>query len=195
MNVLEEAIEFATKAHAGQVRKMSGIPYILHPAEVASIIATMTDDLEIMAAGMLHDTVEDCGISPDEIRSKFGPRVYALVMAETEDKMVALSPEDTWMIRKEDSLVVLRATKDLGVKIMWLADKLSNMRSFYLEYAKSGDAMWQALHQKDPAMHRWYYQSIADILKPDLGQTEAFHEYQELIYKIFGEEGDSVGTD
>ena len=83
MNVLEEAILFAVRAHQGQVRKMAGSPYILHPLEVAAVIATMTDDLETMAAGVLHDTIEDCGVDPLEIREKFGNRVYALVQSET----------------------------------------------------------------------------------------------------------------
>ncbi len=188
MNVLEEAILFATEAHKGQKRKMSGIPYILHPLEVASIIGTMTDDLNVMAAGVLHDTIEDCGVSAEEIRKRFGSRVYALVMTETEDKMVVLSPEDTWVTRKEDSLLVLSATQDKGARMLWLGDKLSNMRSFYLTYSEIGDEMWEHLHMKDPSMHKWYYQSIADILEPDLGDTAAFKEYVELIGKLFKEE-------
>lgn len=188
MNVLEEAIIFATEAHSGQTRKMSSIPYILHPLEVASIISTMTEDLDVMAAGVLHDTIEDCNVPAEEIRNKFGSRVYALVMTETEDKMVVLSPEDTWVTRKEDSLLVLSATQDRDAKILWLGDKLSNMRSFYRTYLEIGDEMWNHLHMKDPSMHKWYYQSIADILKPDLGETIAYQEYVELLGKLFVEE-------
>ena len=76
--LLDEAIVFATHAHAGQVRKMANTPYILHPLEVASIIATMTGDENTMAAGVLHDTVEDCDVDPKEIKRRFGARVSAL---------------------------------------------------------------------------------------------------------------------
>ena len=59
MNLLEEAIIYATVLHQGVRRKNSDIPYILHPLEVAQILSTMTDDQEIIAAGVLHDVVED----------------------------------------------------------------------------------------------------------------------------------------
>ena len=78
--LLDEAIVFATHAHAGQVRKMANTPYILHPLEVASIIATMTGDENTMAAGVLHDTVEDCDVDPKEIKRRFGERVSACLL-------------------------------------------------------------------------------------------------------------------
>ena len=80
---------------------------------------------------------------------------------------------------------MLRHTKDRDVKILWLADKLSNIRSFYREYRKSGDAVWQNLHQKDPAMQGWYYKTIAEYLS-DMSDTAAYQEYVSLVEKIFG---------
>ena len=186
MNVLEEAIAFAVQAHQGQVRKLANTPYILHPLEVASIIATMTSDLEIMAAGVLHDTVEDCNVDPREIKERFGGRVSALVQSETEDRLSQRPPEETWQQRKEESLLMLGYTKDRGVKILWLGDKLSNIRSFYREYQRSGDAIWESLHQKDPKMQGWYYKTIAHHLR-ELSDTAAYREYVELVNRIFGE--------
>ena len=185
MNVLEESIVFATNAHEGQVRKMAKTPYILHPLEVASIISTVTPDLEIMAAGVLHDTIEDCDVDPREIKDRFGPRVAALVQSETEDKLSNRPPEDTWKERKEESLLMLSHTKDIAVKILWLADKLSNMRSFYREYLKKGNDIWLSLHQKDPKEHEWYYRTIAENLKEFSG-TAAYIEYLDLVDKVFG---------
>ncbi len=186
MDVLEEAIRFAVEKHSGQMRKMAGTPYILHPLEVATIIATVTSDKEVMAAGLLHDTIEDCGVDPKEIRDKFGPRVSALVLSETEDRFSTASPESTWMERKKDSLLALEHTKDIAVKILWLADKLSNMRSFAREHRKVGDALWQNLHQKDPKIQQWYYDSIAENLK-ELADTDAYREYIKLVKEVFGE--------
>ncbi|MCQ2354115.1 MAG: HD domain-containing protein [Clostridia bacterium] len=186
MNVLEEAIIFATNAHSGQMRKLAGTPYILHPLEVAAIISTITNDLEIMAAGVLHDTIEDCGADPREIKQRFGARVSALVQSETEDRLSDRPPADTWQERKEESLLMLRHTKDRGVKILWLGDKLSNIRSFYREYKKYGDGVWQGLHQKDPKMQAWYYKTIAEYLK-ELSDTAAYAEYIQLVNAIFGE--------
>ena len=184
--LLDEAIRFAARAHAGQVRKMANTPYILHPMEVAVIISTMTDDENVMAAGLLHDTVEDCDVDPKEIKARFGARVAALVQSETEDKLSQRPPADTWMERKEESLLMLRHTKDRDVKILWLADKLSNIRSFYREHQKNGDAMWQNLHQKDPAMQGWYYKTIAEDIS-ELRDTAAYQEYVDLVRRIFGE--------
>lgn len=185
MNVLEEAILFATEAHGGQMRKLANTPYILHPLEVASIISTLTSDLDTMAAGVLHDTVEDCDVDPKVIKEKFGARVSALVQSETEDKMSTRSAAETWMERKEESLLMLGMTKDKDVKILWLADKLSNIRSFYREYKKQGDAIWLALNQKDPKKQEWYYRTIASYLS-ELSETAAYQEYILLVNGIFG---------
>lgn len=184
--LLDEAIVFATHAHAGQVRKMANTPYILHPLEVASIIATMTGDENTMAAGVLHDTIEDCDVDPKEIKRRFGARVSALVQSETEDKLSERPPADTWMERKEDSLLMLRNTKDEQVKILWLADKLSNMRSFYREYCQKGNEIFQALNQKDPAMHGWILPNHCRYLE-SLKDQCAYQEYTELVEKVFGD--------
>lgn len=187
MNVLEEAIKFATDAHSGQIRKMTNTPYILHPLEVAAIISTMTADLDVMAAGVLHDTVEDCGVDPKEIKRLFGARVSALVQSETEDRTaVNKTKAESWMERKEESLLILKLTKDIDVKRLWLGDKLSNMRSFYREYQKKGDDMWLALNQKDKSKQEWYYRSIIENIG-ELSDTAAYKEFCELVNKIFAD--------
>ncbi len=184
--LVDSAIVFATEKHSGQVRKFSGIPYILHPLEVAAIIASITGDENTISAGVLHDTVEDCDVEPEEIRERFGSRVYALVCSETEDKISDRPAAETWIERKQDSLLTLQFTKDMNVKIMWLADKLSNMRSFYREYLKNGDDMWLVLNQKDKKKQEWYYRTIAEYLS-DLSETAAYEEYTELVDKIFAD--------
>jgi len=187
MTVLDEAIVFATQAHRGQSRKMAGIPYILHPLEVAAIISTMTSDLNTMAAGCLHDTVEDCGVDPLLIRARFGNRVAALVASETEDTTSTAPRSETWQQRKEDSLQVLKLSKDREVKIMWLGDKLSNIRSFYREYQTIGDDLFKNLHQSDKSKQAWYYRTLGEYLS-ELSDTLAYQEYMELVNRIFGEE-------
>ena len=184
---VNEAIKFATDCHAGQLRKTVNTPYILHPMEVAAIIATMTTDEAVIIAGLLHDTVEDCDVDPKLIRERFGSRVYALVQSETEDKLSDRPPTDTWLERKQESLLMLRYTKDRDVKILWLADKLSNIRSFYRGHLRLGDAIWQGLNQKDPKMQEWYYRTIAEYLI-ELSDTAAYAEYALLVDRIFGEE-------
>lgn len=184
MKLFDKALCFATEKHSGQVRKTSNVPYIIHPVEVASIIATMSEDEELLVAGLLHDTIEDTNTTLAEIRQNFGKRVALLVMTETEDKREDLPPEETWMLRKEESLVMLENTKDLDVKMLWMGDKLSNMRSIARDYAISGDAMWEKFHEKDPKVQAWYYGSIAKYLSV-LKEYPVYQEYLSLVKYVF----------
>ena len=185
MELVSEAIIFATKAHDGMRRKKSEAPYILHPMEAAVIVGTMTDDQDLIAAAALHDVVEDADISIEEIEEKFGKRVRELVGSETEDKRADLPPADTWRIRKEESLAVLKNTDDIAVLMVWIGDKLANMRSIYREWKVEGDAMWQRFNQKDVNEQAWYYRSIAD-LTDRLSHTSAWLEYKTLTELVFG---------
>ena len=113
MTLFDLAMNYAIEKHSGQTRRMVNVPYVLHPMEVATIIGTMTDDEEVLAAAVLHDTVEDTDATIEEIRQRFGKRVSLLVLTETEDKREGQDPTKTWEIRKEESLLILQNTKDL----------------------------------------------------------------------------------
>ena len=183
--IFDEAAAFATQAHAGMVRKAGGQPYILHPMEAAVIVGTMTDDQNLIAAAALHDVVEDAGITIEEVEKRFGVRVRALVESETEDKRVDLPPTDTWRIRKEESLSVLKNADDIAVLIVWLGDKLANMRAIYRDFKVEGVKMWQRFNQKDVAEQAWYYRSIVTLTER-LSHTSAWLEYKTLTEIVFG---------
>ena len=185
MELVSEAIAFAVSAHDGMRRKKSDAPYILHPMEAAVIVGTMTNDQNLIAAAALHDVVEDADITIDEIEQKFGKRVRELVESETEEKRADLPPETTWRIRKEESLSVLKNTKDIGVLMVWLGDKLANMRAIYRDFKEEGDAMWQRFNQKDTKQQAWYYRSIAELTNA-LSATSAWIEYKTLTELVFG---------
>ena len=185
MELVSEAVVFAVKAHDGMRRKKSEAPYILHPMEAAVIVGTMTDDQNLIAAAALHDVVEDAGITIDEIEERFGKRVRELVESETEDKRADLPPASTWRIRKEESLAVLKNTDDLAVLMVWLGDKLANMRSIYRDFKVEGNDMWQRFHQKDVTEQAWYYRSIANLTER-LSNTSAWLEYKTLTELVFG---------
>lgn len=176
MNMLEEAIIYATVMHQGKVRKFRGTPFILHPIEVAQILSTMTEDDEVITAGILHDIVEDTDGTLEEIEKRFGKRVAELVGSESEKEYPGEEKSATWKRRKEESLLVLKNSQDIGVQMLWLADKLANMRSLSGEYSERGEEIWQSLHQNDPAMHCWYYKSVAEIVELQLNKTGAFKE-------------------
>ena len=182
-NILERAIRFAVDAHAGQTRK-DGAPFILHPLEDAAIVSTLTDDPEILAAAVLHDTVEDTAVTPDQILKEFGPRVYDLVMGETEDKRPAVPPEETWQVRKEESLRGLAQTQNPAVKLLWLGDKLANMRALHRQFFAEGEAAFDRFNNTDPKAHAWYYGTILQLLQP-LSDSAAYREYANLYHEVF----------
>ena len=184
MELVSEAIAFAVKAHDGMRRKKSDAPYILHPMEAAVIVGTMTDDQNLIAAAVLHDVVEDADITLEEIEVKFGRRVRELVESETENKRKDLPPENTWRIRKEESLNELKNNEDVAVHMIWIGDKLSNMRSFYRLKKKEGASMWQSFNQKDQEQQFWYYRTIAE-LTASLENFSAWQEYKELVKIVF----------
>ena len=185
MELVSEAIAFAVNAHDGMRRKKSEAPYILHPMEAAVIVGSMTDDQNLIAAAALHDVVEDAGVTIEEVEEKFGKRVRELVESETEDKRAELPPSDTWRIRKEESLSVLKNTEDIAVLMVWLGDKLANMRAIYRDWKIEGDAMWQRFNQKDVKEQAWYYGSIVKLTER-LSHTSAWLEYKALTELVFG---------
>ena len=126
--LVEKAWKFAEKAHDGQVRK-SGEPYFTHPCLVASILTDLMIDPPTIAAGLLHDTVEDCeGITVDTIRSAFGEEVADLVDGVTKlNKLDFANREEA----QAESLrkMILAMSRDIRVVLIKLADRLHNMRT------------------------------------------------------------------
>ncbi len=190
MNKMEKAILFATKAHAGSFRKGKTKPYILHPLEAMMIVADLTDDEELLAAAVLHDTVEDTNTTAAEIEREFGESVASLVVSESENKREDRSAEETWKTRKQETIDHLKlASRD--VKLVCLGDKLSNMREIYRDYTKLGDDLWQRFNQKDKREHGWYYSEIYRILRAEFGDVPIIREYAELLEKVFGQKGEA----
>lgn len=178
--MIEKAIAFATQAHEGQFRKGTTRPFIVHPLEVGQIVATMTDDEEIISAAFLHDTIEDCEeVTRELICHKFTERVAELVDQESEDK------SKTWIERKGTTIERLKSAP-WEVKIIALGDKLSNMRDIDRDYPESGDELWNRFRMKDKQMIGWYYKGILNSLQESMGEMEAFEEYSRLVRKHFG---------
>ena len=182
--LLDRAILFAVRAHAGTERRGKGFPYIVHPMEAMEIVATMTADQELLAAAALHDTVEDTDVTVEQLRAEFGDRIADLVAAESDAFVEGVSEEDSWHARKQAAIDRLaRAPHD--AKMVALGDKLSNMRAIARDYAVQGDALWNIFHAKDPKDHEWHYRGLADSLR-ELQDTFAFQEFEHLINEVFG---------
>ena len=155
-NRLNFAIAFATKKHSGQFRKDTTIPYIVHPVEVMQILYSMRADINLMIAGVLHDTVEDTNTTLDEIKEIFGGDVAKLVASNSEDK------SKSWDERKQHTIDEL-AKANQRVKMLIMADKLSNMRSIAYDYKNIGNSLWERFNAPKEKQ-AWYYDGILDSL-------------------------------
>lgn len=186
ISLMDRAIIFATRAHSGTYRKGTNIPYIVHPIEAAAIVSTITDDPDMIAAAVLHDVVEDTDATVEEIRFFFNDRIAGLVEAESENKRRDLPPQETWMLRKMETLEFLRTRADREAKILALADKLSNMRAIHRDQNMIGDKLWERFNEKRKEKHAWMYRQVADALS-ELQDTFAWQEYNDLVKKTFEE--------
>lgn len=176
----DKAVAFATQAHSGTERRGKAYPYIIHPMEAVSIVATITNDPEMLAATLLHDTVEDTDVTIEQIRELFGQRVADLVQHET----APLDDNLTWREKKTQQIKQL-AEAHYDSKVVALGDKLSNMRGIAWDYRKVGDKVWKLFHApngKDDIA--WYYRSLADALS-ELSGTAAYLEFVSLVNEVF----------
>ena len=192
--LLERAIEFAVKKHAGQVRKGTTIPYVTHVIEAMEIVSRMTEDEELRAAAVLHDTLEDTETTREELVVAFRERVAGLVAAESEDKRKGEPEEKTWLERKRETIKHLREA-DTEIRMLALGDKLSNMRAMARDYKVKHEELWQRFNEKDPVMQGKYYCGLVNAFRLDktIRKTPAFEEYADLCAEVFHVERDQDG--
>jgi len=172
-DLLNKAIIFATERHAGQYRKSTKIPYILHPLEVVQILYSMKADTNLLIAGVLHDTVEDTNTTLEEIRELFGVDVAQLVDAHSEDK------SRSWQERKQHTITEL-GQANIRIKMLALADKLSNLRSIASDYETIGDELWERFNAPKEKQ-AWYYSEIQDALFDMQTNYWCKHAYWEFV--------------
>ena len=127
VDLLRRAYIFSAKAHQGQTR-LSGESYLIHPIEVAAILANLKLDAATVAAGLLHDTIEDTPITSEEIKSMFGEEVAMLVDGMTKLSRMELQSREQ---READNFrkMIVAMAKDIRVILIKLADRLHNMRT------------------------------------------------------------------
>ena len=172
MDIVQKALEFATKAHEGQVRKYTYEPYINHPVEVMKIVQSVVPEYIAMhCAALLHDVQEDCGVTNDEITNKFGNWIAALV----DDLSDVSKPEDgNRSVRKEiDRKHTAQAYSE--AKTIKLADLISNTKSivehdkeFAKVYIKEKELLLEVLTEGDPTLYA-QAKALVEKAKEELG--------------------------
>ena len=128
LSVINKAYEFARLKHSGQVRK-SGEPYIIHPLNVALILAKIYADYETISAGLMHDVLEDCDCSVEEMEDEFGVNITRLVTGVTRLSRINFSTENEYLIDYYKKIIGM--SEDVRVIIIKLADCLHNMRTLW----------------------------------------------------------------
>ncbi len=179
-----QALDFAVKLHADQVRKGSGAPYVAHLLGVAAIALEHGADEDEAIAALLHDAVEDQGGPPirAEIERRFGPRVARIVDGCTDTDTI---PKPPWRGRKEAYLAHL-VDADASVQLVSAADKLYNVRSIVQDYRELGEALWSRFSGgRDGSL--WYYRQVSDVLSGSLNNpltaelARAVAELEQLV--------------
>ena len=184
VGLVEKAYHFAEKAHEGQMRK-SGEPYFYHPLTVAGLLAKLMLDPPTIAAGLLHDTVEDCEeVSLEVIEKEFGQEVMLLVDGVTKLKRLDFSSrveQQAESIRK----MILAMSKDIRVVLIKLADRTHNMRTLKAQKPESQKRIAQeTLDIYAPLAHRLGVYRIKQELEDLCLRYLDPEGYQNLIAKI-----------
>ena len=182
--LIEKAYHFAENAHASQRRK-SGEPYFVHPLTVAGILASLMLDAPTIAAGLLHDTVEDCDcVSLETVEKEFGQEVAVLVDGVTKlGKLEFNSREE----QQAESLrkMILAMSRDIRVVLIKLADRLHNMRTLKFQSPEKQRLIAQeTLDIYAPLAHRLGVYKIKQELEDLCLRYLDPQGYQNLIQKV-----------
>ena len=180
MDIKEKALFFAIQAHMGQVRKSEpDKPMIIHPIGVGQLLESLGYDDNVVAAGYLHDVVEDTKHTIEDIEKHFGKDIAELVMGASEpDKTLS------WEERKKHTI---KESKNLPLrnKLVICADKINNLEDLFLKFEKSGNRDFSAFKRGEEAQ-RWYYTSIYEsLISGEDKELPIFQKLKDILDKVF----------
>ena len=156
----EQALVFAAQRHREQRRKGTDIPYISHLMQVAGIALENGADEDEAIAALLHDVMEDQDVTGEELTSRFGPNVAAIVAGCSDSSSTDKAP---WRERKE-AYIAHVADASRSVRLVSSCDKLHNARAILADYRKLGDGLWGRFNASGTDI-LWYYRSLTDAFQ------------------------------
>ena len=178
MDMVEKAIIFAAKAHNDQKRKGTDIPYITHPFAVGMLLQKEKCSEEVIAAGILHDTLEDTETSFEDLKEMFGVNIANLVKKASEkDKSLP------WEVRKQQTIDGLKDATLEELQVI-VADKYHNLKSIQNDFELFGDLIWQRFNRGKQEQH-WYYASIVKTLSPRKKEFNVIGELEAVLKEVF----------
>ena len=183
LNVIEEAYNFASIKHFGQ-KRLTGEDYIIHPLNVAYILTRISADYETLSAALLHDVVEDCNVSIEEIEEKFGHNISILVDGVTKINKLNLSGTTEALINNQRKILV-GLSEDVRVIIIKLADRLNNMQTLFVHSEKKQKATArETLDILTPIADRLGINSIKQDLEEYCLRYLKPLEYYDIVEKL-----------
>ena len=176
------ALEYSALKHKGDNRKGSEIPYIVHPFEVAMILKENAFTEKVIAAGLLHDLLEDTVVKKEDIKTKFGEEILELVIGASE-KLEGRA-ERSWKKRKKETVNYLKNEANFKVKAIACADKLSNIRSMLRNLDNVDEEAFWTKFNAGKEEQKWYYQALVNSLKSREGM-EMYREFKLSVEQVF----------
>lgn len=168
---IQKAIYVATHQHRDQKRKHKEVPFIVHPFSVAWILSEQVNDVDIIAAALLHDVVEDTeGYTFHDMQKDFGKKVVDIVKSVTEDKTLP------WRERKEKYMDGLKEASQEAL-MLCVADKIHNLASLREEIEENGGIHW-GKHHKTFDDTKWYYEAVYETVSPLLNHEILLDEFK-----------------
>lgn len=177
---VEKAKKFAEAAHRGQCRKISGDSYFTHLENVALTLRKAGFSNGVIAAGYLHDVIEDTDVTKSQLLELFGDEVLQLVLANSEDKTLE------WEDRKGETIKKAK-TASLQIKALIAADKLDNSNDLLKYYRQHGDKVWSYFN-RGYEKQAWYYHTLIEALFDGLPASETpsyFYDLKRNIDELF----------
>ena len=166
----EQALLYAATAHRQQPRTGTPVPYLSHLLGVTSIVLTYGGNEDQAIAGLLHDTVEDCGTEHEPVIGElFGDEVLRIVLACTDSRVRAGEAKASWRERKEQYLHHLgELPPGDAALLVSCSDKVHNAQAVVADLETFGLSLWERFPGKTPEDNLWYYESLAAIFKDRL---------------------------
>ena len=183
LSVIDKAYKYAYEKHFGQ-KRLTGEEYIIHPLNVTYILTRISADYETLSAALLHDVVEDCGVSVNEIEENFGHNIAILVDGVTKINKLNLSGTTEALINNQRKILV-GLSEDVRVIIIKLADRLNNMQTLFVHSEKKQkETARETLDILTPIADRLGINSIKQDLEELCLRYLKPGEYYDIVEKL-----------
>lgn len=177
---LLKAINTASVAHRSHTRKGSGIPYVSHLFGVMYLLSQVTDDEDVLIAGLLHDVLEDVPehYSREQMQDDFGARVVGIVLGVTKDNSLS-----EWQQRADAYISHLRDVAPNEAILVSCADKLHNLKSILDDHSRIGDQLWERFNS-GKERQQWWYRQIHEVVAQRLPGLPLNEELGKLVQQM-----------